>query len=345
VPCKLIIGGGDLLRTDRNLIAQHYGGRSRRSYGMLRRSLGTRRLPGYFLQRVVPRLDADSYHAKRFIARWMDYPAGGPFLINPDDLPPGSTVVYLSCGVPHNFLPAESEQVKRTLDRASFIYLRDEQSAEKLRRAGVSRQITVAPDIAVTLSDHFEHAEQAQRGRAILSGFGIDAGRPVLCFQSKPYTDFSVDEILRQLKRYQERTQSEIVLLPTGYCHGDHELLQRLGKQSGGTLKYAGVHSVFDMISIIAASNLFIGTSLHGNITAFSYGIPHLFGPLPVDKAEGFLKITGLPAELKLDSWSEISDKINMISKLPPAFFSQRARSAKAEAYRAVNNLLNALRQ
>ena len=114
---------------------------------------------------------------------------------------------------------------------------------------------------------------------------------------------------------------------------------------AGGTLKYAGVHSVFDMISIIAASNLFIGTSLHGNITAFSYGIPHLFGPLPVDKAEGFLKITGLPAELKLDSWSEISDKINMISKLPPAFFSQRARSAKAEAYRAVNNLLNALRQ
>jgi hypothetical protein len=279
------------------------------------------------------------------MARWMDYPAVGPFLINPDDLPRDSTVFYLSCGAPHNFLPAESEQVKRTLDSACFIYLRDEQSAEKLRRAGVSREITVAPDLAVTLSDQFEHAEQAKRGRAILSGMGIDAGRPVLCFQSKPYTDFNVDEILRQLKRYQERTQSEIVLLPTGYCHGDQELLQRLSKQSGGVLKFVDVHSVFDMISIIAASNLFIGTSLHGNITAFSYGIPHLFGPLPVDKAEGFLKITRLPPELKLHSWSEINDKIDMISKLAPAFFSERAQSAKAEVYRAVNNLLTALRQ
>lgn len=212
----------------------------------------------------------------------MDYPAAGPFLINPEDLPRGGVVSYVSCGVPHDFAPSERDRVKRTFDRARSVCLRDEQSAEKLRRAGVRREIRVAPDLTVTLSDQFNHADEARRGREILSRLGVSGDRPVLCFQSKPYPGFLEEEILRQLKRYKERACSDVVLLPTGYCHGDHEFLQSLSKQSGGAFKYAGVYSVFDVIAIIAASDVFVGTSLHGNITASSFGIPHLFGPLPV---------------------------------------------------------------
>src|SRR5688572_26563631 len=321
---RLVVGGGDILRTDWDFVARHYGRASRVSFGGLRRSVGTANLLGYLLRENLPRLEAGDFYARRFRARWMNYSAAGPFLINPDDLPQGGAVCYLSCGVPHDFAPAERDVVRRTFERARFVYLWDDQSAEKLRRVGLRRELYVAPDLAVILSDQFEHEAEARRGREILSRLGVDRARPVLCFQSKPHPGFSEEEIVRQLNRYCERTGAEVVLLPIGYCHGDHELLQSLAGKSGGTFKYAANPSVFDIISIIAASDAFVGTSLHGNVTAFSYGIPHLIGPLLVDKAAGFLSAVNLPADLKLGSWGELNDKMDLIAGLDRAFLAER---------------------
>ena len=339
-PVKLVVGGGDILRTDWNLVAMHYGRKSRMSYGGLRRSIGLTGRLGYWLRRYLPPLKVNTFYANRFRTRWMNYPAAGPFLINPQDLPRGSVVSYVSCGVPHDFAPSESETVKRTLDQSLSVYLRDEQSAEKLRQAGVHRKIHIAPDLAVILSDQFRYADEARKGRQILSRFGVKTDGPILCFQSQPYPGFLVEDIARQLKRYRERAGSDVVLVPTGYCHGDHEFLQSLSKQSGGAFKYADVHSVYDVISVIAACDIFVGTSLHGNITAFSFGIPHLFGPLPVDKAAGFLRVTNLPLELKLGSWSEINDRIDMAVGMGRSFFSERAQTAKARVYKVIDEVL-----
>ena len=339
-PCTLVVGGGDILRTDWDVVASHYGTDSRVSFKGLRRSIGTLNAFDYLLRRKVARRDPAAFYADRFRARWMSYPAAGPFLIDTDDLPVGSSVSYLSCGVPHDFNPIERSRVKRILDQARFIYLRDEQSAEKLRRAGVERAIHVAPDLAVTLSDQFNQEEQVRHGQEILSRSGVDKGRSFLCFQCKPYPGFDEEEIIKQLKRYQERTASSVVLLSIGYCHGDHEFLLTLARRSGGTLKYARAGSIVDIMGIIAASDLFVGTSLHGNVTALSFGVPHLFGPLPVDKAGGFLSIMNLPPELKLHSWSELNDRIDLVAGLGRGYFSERAREAKARVYQVADKLL-----
>jgi len=143
------------------------------------------------------------------------------------------------------------------------------------------------------------------------------------------------------LRRYKERRNVEVVALPLGYCHGDHEFLQGLAKRSNGILKYADVHSIFDMLAIIAASEVFVGTSLHGNITAFSFGIPHVFGPLPAAKAKGFLNVTKLPVELKMRSWSELNDKIDNAVMLGRDFFSTKASEAKARAYEVVDEMMS----
>jgi polysaccharide pyruvyl transferase WcaK-like protein len=167
----------------------------------------------------------------------------------------------------------------------------------------------------------------------------------VLCFQSQPYPGFLEGDILRELRRYKERRNIEVVALPLGHCHGDHEFLQSLAKQSNGIVKYADVHSIFDMLAIIAASDVFVGTSLHGNITAFSFGIPHVFGPLPVAKAEGFLKITNLPIELKMRSWKELNDKIDEAVMLGREFFLTRASEAKTRTYQVVEEMMRRIKR
>lgn len=273
----------------------------------------------------------------------MNHPGAGPFLFDPDDLPNESLICYLSCGVPHRFAPAEMRRVSRIIDKAQFIYLRDEQSREKLKEAGVSREMLVAPDLIVILSDYFDHAAERQKGQSILSQWGVDGSSSVLCFQGQPYAQSSEDEIIKQLLRYRQRTNTEIILLPLGYCHRDHIFLMHLAKKSGGAFKYIGVYSVYDMISVIAACSMFVGTSLHGNITAFSFGIPHLYGTMDVDKAEGFIRGVGLPTEFKMQAWSEMNDKLEMVAAMGRVFFSERAEKAKAKVYRAVDDLLEEL--
>ena len=342
-PCTLVVGGGDLLRTDWDVVASHYGRNSRVAYSGLRHSIGMVNAFGYLLRDNIPRWEPAGFFADRFRARWMNYPAVGPFLIDSDNLPQGSLVSYISCGVPHDFTPLERDRVRCTLDRARSIYLRDEQSAEKLRRAGMRRELRVAPDLTVILSDQFDGDQLARRGRGILSVLGVDGDRPLLCFQCKPYPRFDEEKIVSQLMRYRERTAAQVVLLPTGYCHGDHEFLQSVSRQSGGALKYASVYSIFDVMGIIAASDLVVGTSLHANVTALSFGIPHLFGPLPVAKADGCLSVMNLPPELKLRSWNEINDRIDMVVELGRDFFSARALEAKAKVYQVIDEVLDDL--
>lgn len=339
-PGAIVVGGGDILRTDSELVAEHYRAAQDGRAGKLLRTLGPADFLQYLVRNRLPPPRGSKFYAARFNARWMSHPGPGPFLINRDDLPGAPPVCYLSCGVPHEFSPAESGRVASTFDKANYIYLRDEQSSAKLMRAGVGRTIRVAPDLIVTLSDCFPHETELRRGRAILSRYGVDVGRPVLCFQSKPHTGFSPEEVVRQLTLYRQRTGAEVALLPLGYCHRDHHFLSEVAKRAGGAFKFVGVRSVFDMMAVIAAGSVFVGTSMHGNITAFSYGLPHLYGPLGVDKAEGFLSSADLPGTLKLRSWSELNDKIDFATELGPDFFAGRARSAKGRVYRVVDELL-----
>ena len=334
-PRTLVIGGGDILRTDWDLVARHYGRSSRLSRKHLRRAIGTGAALGYTLSKST------NFFAKRFRERWLDYPAAGPFLIHPRALPEQPTVAYVSCGVPHEFPADQADEVRDTLEHARFVALRDEQSAEKLVAAGIDCELRVAPDLVVTLSDQFDRSELSIQGRKILSRFGVREDLPLLCFQSQPYPGFLEGDILHELRRYKERRNVEVVALPLGYCHGDHEFLQSLAKQSNGIVKYADVYSIFDMLAIIAASDVFVGTSLHGNITAFSFGIPHVFGPLPVAKAEGFLKITNLPVELKMRSWKELNDKIDEATMLGGDFFLTKAREAKARVYELIDEIIS----
>lgn len=344
---RLVVGGGDILRTDGQTLAAHYvrerGAGADGGVG-LGREVGAVDSLRYRALRRVSAWRAERFRASAFARRWLAYTSPGPFLIDPARLPGGGAVCYLSCGVPHDFAPGEREEVARVFERARFVYLRDEQSAEKLRRCGVRRELHVAPDLVVLLGGQLGREAEAAKGRALLEGFGVDTSMPVLCFQSMPYPGFDAEEIARQLARWRAESWGEVVLLPLGRCHGDAEFLRSVGKSPGGDhFTFADVKRLSDAVSVIAACDLFVGTSLHGNVTAFSFGIPHLHGPLPADKAEGFLRSVELPASLKLASWGELNDKIDEAAGLGAEFFASRAVAARLKVTRAVDALLDAL--
>lgn len=118
-------------------------------------------------------------------------------------------------------------------------------------------------------------------------------------FQSnRGFSQDSLDTIAYQLQRINEQTKYQLVLLPIGTAagHDDHILLKRLKKKLKKSCFYIRKPNVFDITYLISLSELFIGTSLHGNITAMSYGVPRVW----------FTKITKM--KNFMDSWANQKD-------------------------------------
>ena len=266
----------------------------------------------------------------------MSYDAPGPFILDKKHF---NQVIYCSCGVPFEFPNQVKSSVATAFNNASFIYLRDEQSKQKLVNAGVTNQIHVAPDLICTISDFFDFNTHKKNGLEILYTHGLQKEKKILCFQVNPSCQSSIDEIIAQLKKIKATRNLEIVLLPLGYCHDDDVILKEINHRSNEQFIYADVYSIYDMLSIITASTVFIGTSMHGNITAFSYGIPHLVAPINVDKMRGFLDVCNLSNNLLLDSWKEMAEKLDFLDTLERDYFSSRAIIAKDKIYKVTDNI------
>ena len=324
----LIIGGGDLLRTDTMLMASHYN------------SLFEKRLKQSFTFRLKRRIFGTPNLAQLFRRRFMDYGAIGPFLLDQDQYAGVESLLYFSCGVPFAVSDSDKGRVRKAIESAAFVYVRDEQSRKKLVDIGVSRQIDVAPDAIVCLSDYFDKEEEKRKGEDILRRFGIKTDRGIICLQSPPQSLDYEEDFMAALSEIKSMTDAEIVLMPIGFCHRDDVFLRNVAAKSGGSYTYADVRSIYDMISVIAASKVFVGTSMHGNITAFSFGIPHIFGPLQVDKTEGFLNMVGLGPDFKLASWRDTPEKLRMIETLPTDHFTALAADAK----KAVRGIMSKMR-
>ena len=141
-------------------------------------------------------------------------------MIDTNALPPRSSISYVSCGCSRSshHLKGMTSSVFWTKPALSIYAINNRW--RKFRSAGVEREIHVAPDLAMTLSDQFDKQELIRRGYEILSRFGIDKGQSFLCFQSQPYPGFDDDEIVRNADIIR-RKNSAVVLLPIGYTHGD----------------------------------------------------------------------------------------------------------------------------
>lgn len=329
----LLIGGGALLRASQD--------KERGYFDLyLERRLP---LPAFFWQKQrVFRLFRRSYFNKCFAARFMNYPSVGPYIINAQHLCQKVPVAFCSCGGTNKYPEATQSAVRDAMERSSFIYLRDEVTRQHLAECGVRKEMYVAPDLICLLGEFLRYDEMANKGRSILRAFRVDTTKKVFVFQSHPLGEQTTHLVLTQLAESTKRHDCEVCLLPLGYCHNDHSYLESLLRLSHGTFKYLPVKSIYDMIAVITAGNVFIGTSMHGNIAAFSYGRPFLIGPTRRQKQQGFLKAANLDLRLQLDEWSQMADEVGRVLAMQPQYFSDRLADARKKTHAAVLQMLKA---
>ncbi len=102
------------------------------------------------------------------------------------------------------------------------------------------------------------------------------AKRKYITIQACPYkVDFTASELVQELDALDN--EYDVVLLPIGYAsgHDDVLFLNKVQNISGGKYFLENDLNVWEIMYLIIKSEAFYGTSLHGVITAMSFGVPH----------------------------------------------------------------------
>jgi polysaccharide pyruvyl transferase WcaK-like protein len=208
-------------------------------------------------------------------------------------------VVWHGVGVPLAPGEEEARRLRAALADRPYVTVRDRHSAERLAKAGVNRAIEVVPDSALLLDRLMPVAALRVRlGDLRAAGAYPPPGSPVLVVQGCELMVPHAAAVAGAVGHWRSgRPRGEVVVVETGRCRGDGRfaaaLQQALARERVWRLPEAV--TVEDLAAAIAGGDLFLGSSLHGAITALVYGRPFVLLNLFDDaKLDGFGDLTGL---------------------------------------------------
>ena len=198
-------------------------------------------------------------------------------------------VIYNTVGGDLKNLAAnELTDVKKRLARASYISVRDERTLHEVNVA--SNKVNFAPDSAYIMADLATDEIFTQYVRkSILELLPSD----YIVLQAAPSkVGCGIETLAKLVASLHRKTKKKVVLLPIGYAsgHDDYYLLKKIHKLQGEETVLLHDLNVWEIMHIIKCADIFFGTSLHGVITAMSFGVPH-FGINPnISKLQAFLQ-------------------------------------------------------
>lgn len=186
----------------------------------------------------------------------------------------------LAPGVPFEIDDVFSVYLKNSFSRVRKASSRDQRSQMLLSTCvpdGVP--VELVPDIVSALPEFLSLSECFSRS-AVVFGASCERVPPYICFQGHASVCPDVVQVGSFLRDLEVRTGFRVVLVEIGHCLGDLGFLTTLSHQFGFSLVARSGGSLcsptlMDKVAIIAASKGFVGSSLHGNIIANAYGVPH----------------------------------------------------------------------
>ena len=184
-------------------------------------------------------------------------------------------VIWSAVGIPFELVGEFAERVRAALAHRPYGTVRDRVSQRRLETIG-ARVLKVVPDPAFLLPRIFGEDRLAHRLEYLKARGWFPTQAPAIVVQAHAgYMGHSerlakaISDLLRA------RPGTEVVLVETGPCHGDggfaDALQPLLPVRPHRVPPSAGLTAI---AAAIAGSVGFIGSSLHGSITAFSYGRP-----------------------------------------------------------------------
>jgi polysaccharide pyruvyl transferase WcaK-like protein len=262
---------------------------------------------------------------------WYDVDASEAELLRPSrffveglgEAERATPVAWHSVGIPFDLEGEFADRIRAACSRRPYLSVRDEYSRSRLVRAGVEREIAVVPD-SVLLLDRLFSREVLERRLGYLRSIGaFPAGRPPLVVQGSRVLLPYADEIGRSLAHVLGERDIPVLLLEIGPCHGDGEFADAIAPYlpNGSVFRLPQAFVVEDLVAAIAHSRGVVGSSLHGSITAFAFGIP-----FSIVNLAGFTKLSAF-AEMAGAEATFVESPTDLGRSVARVLAGERARS------------------
>lgn len=306
----LIVVGGEVLTATNSILALHM--QSSRVTHKILRSL-SKVMRSYF-----------SYISNIFYSTSWEY----PFVIPKEIIEKYNLkVIYNTVGGDIENSPHTSELYQR-LRLSRYVSVRDCRSLDSLSNLD---NTVMSPDSVFLISKIFNKENIIEYISPNLHNLESEDYIVIQFAPSKVGCKF--DDVVKEIRNIYSIFGKKIKLLPIGYAsgHDDYEYLNKIYHETKNITEIYYSLNVYEIMYIIMNSHTFIGTSLHGVITAMSYGIPHFGINKKVRKLDSFLKTWSIPPYNK-------SYDLKDIKNILADDFDSRALKGNAE--KIINNVM-----
>ena len=240
-----------------------------------------------------------------------------PWIVEKDNFKNNIFVAYNAVGGSTlNELPKfEVDEIKRNMSKSNYISVRDNKSLDNVKDLNSK----LYPDSATIMSNFFPINVLENKISKDVKKFIKDTGNKYICIQSNLCSIRGKEEVLvRELEKIHREEGLEILLLPIGIAanHDDNIALNRLKKYFNIKVNHIEKLNIYDIMYLIANSRFFAGTSLHGNITAMSYAVPHIGLNREISKLDNYLKTWDLEEQNHCIDFEELYNEFKIISKI-----------------------------
>ncbi|MGM0218359.1 polysaccharide pyruvyl transferase family protein [Enterococcus sp. AZ126] len=192
------------------------------------------------------------------------------------------------------FNKKEQQRIANYLAQADYLSVRDPLTKKNLQNLNIEK-IHMIPDSAVIMSDIFPKDKLkgmvSKEYRIFEKKNNL---KKYLVFQIGKKYATNEKKIAEQICSYCHQRKLSLILLPIGRAgmHEDPIPLRKIYEYCKNEIEVflPENNTIFDTMFYIANAELFLGTSLHGNITAISYGVKAVGLDSRVKKLKYFLE-------------------------------------------------------
>lgn len=315
----VIFAGGGTIGVDWNYMHANLLGR-------------TGNLALYYLKRIVGQTVADGLSRRYFGAR-----APFPWVAGPEDFPVSVKVAYNAVGG-SEFAHLSQDVQARILERlgkASYLSVRDAETRRLFAPLESKLAVELSPDSAIVMSEQFSVAWLQKQATSSLNTL-LDA-EPYVCFQSNVnYTRQHSAAIVAALEAIYEQHGLRALLLPIGRYVGldDKMALDSiLAKLRTPASIVSDEASLWEIMLVIARASLFVGTSLHGNVTSQSFAVPHLGLSDKPCKLDYYLGSWDLPEQSRCVRLEDVTHQAGVVLAVPEQLRQQKRAELIARAH------------
>lgn len=231
-------------------------------------------------------------------------------------------------------------EIIKNLKKAKYISVRDSNTKIALNKIGVNSYLT--PDSALIMSDIFPIRELNKKITFDVNNAKDDYIFLQMAINKQPK---EIDAFIKKIKAFADNNGYSIICCPIGLAsgHEDDVILKEIYNKSK-MIKYIHPNNIFDIMYLIASSKIYLGTSLHGLITAQSYNVKFIPINKNVEKLNRYCGTwtseIGIKESFDYEDWDGINEAVFNWD------FSKSERllsSQKKKVYENLNNIISSI--